>query len=191
MSEDIERWLPVVGWEGLYEVSSHGQVRSLDRWVTMKNGRRRPHRGRVLRPGLYAHYLVVVLSDGIKITKYVHDLVLRAFVGPPPLGMECLHGPNGQLNNRLGNLSWGTRCQNMMDKQRDGTDFHRNITHCPRGHTLEEPNLIRSGLIRGYRSCLACNRALSVRRNYLNRGESYDFLALADEYYAEIMKHRQ
>ena len=107
MEDPTERWLPVVGWEGLYEVSDLGNVRSLRR---------------VLKPGLRKGYLAVTLwRDGKGQHWQVHRLVATAFIGPCPPGMETLHGPGGMFDNRPANLSFGTHRQNIQDKIRDGT----------------------------------------------------------------------
>lgn len=115
-----ERWLPVVGWEGLYEVSNFGRVRSIDRVVKGRHGPTR-YKGRVLRPGRNktAPYFMVQLAEtGRKRKKhcYVHDLVLAAFVGPKPAGMEVCHGRNGQQDNSLDNLRYDTRSANAQDR---------------------------------------------------------------------------
>lgn len=130
---EVERWLPVVGWEGLYDVSSLGRVRSLDRVVEieMPYGHTvRHYRGRMLRqqsgPGSHG-YLTVVLSrqgKGQK-TKQVHQLVAVAFLDPCPPGEEVRHGPNGKLDNRASQLCYGThRVNTGQDKVRDGTVVH-------------------------------------------------------------------
>lgn len=51
----------------------------------------------------------------------VSHLVLMAFVGPRPAGMEACHGPKGSLDDTVGNLRWGTHKSNIADKVRDGT----------------------------------------------------------------------
>ena len=116
-----EQWRPVTGYEGLYEVSDQGRVRGLDRFDT----RGRHVQGVVLRAhqtGKHKYY-AVTLSDstGRKTRHSVHRLVLEAFVGSCPDGMEACHGEGGWADNRLGNLRWGTKSENCMDdKLRDG-----------------------------------------------------------------------
>lgn len=80
--------------------------------------------------------------------RYVHRLVLEAFVGPCPSGMECRHFPDSDTrNNSLENLSWGTHVQNIADKNVHGT---ARRTHCKRGHELPQP-------VKGKRRrCVAC-----------------------------------
>ena len=66
---------------------------------------------------------IVSLYDGLSCRQYnVHTLVLLAFVGPCPPGMECRHFPDrNPANNCLENLSWGTRSQNQQDRITHGT----------------------------------------------------------------------
>jgi hypothetical protein len=54
-------------------------------------------------------------------SRFVHRLVLEAFVGPCPEGMECCHYDGNPLNNHLGNLRWDTHKNNEADKRRHGT----------------------------------------------------------------------
>lgn len=111
-------WRAVRGFDR-YEVSDTGVVRS---W-------RNSHRGiraepRILKP--YArpsgHLYVVLTGDGSAQTKrYVHRLVIEAFVGSAPAGMECAHNDGNPANNALCNLRWATHKQNGDDVRRHGT----------------------------------------------------------------------
>jgi len=113
----MERWRPVVGYEGFYEVSDlgrvrsvfHGQGRRIDRVLKFsydKNGRP--------SVGLYK-----VKAEYRR--RIVGPLVLMAFVGPRPSGLECCHGDGNQTNNRLSNLRWDTHASNEKDKIKNGT----------------------------------------------------------------------
>lgn len=55
--------------------------------------------------------------------RFVHRLVLEAFVGPCPEGMECRHLDGNPANNKLDNLKWGTRKENQDDSKRHGTHW--------------------------------------------------------------------
>lgn len=112
-----ERWLPVVGWEGVYEVSDNGRVRSL----TRHEGQQIVH-GRIKRPRLCEGYPRVSLCKGGKQrSAFVHRLVLAAFVGPCPEGQQCRHLDGNPRNNCLPNLAWGTPYENAQDRVRHGT----------------------------------------------------------------------
>jgi hypothetical protein len=112
----IERWRDVPGYEGLYQVSNLGNVRSF-------HASYRPRlRGDLLSPGpnTEGRATVVLYRDHARRTRLVHHLVLEAFVGPRPPGTEACHGPGGKTDNRLVNLAWDTHVKNEGDKARDG-----------------------------------------------------------------------
>lgn len=119
-----EEWRPVVGYESRYEVSSLGRVRALP-------GLR--HAGGIKTPDKNAKgHLKVDLYSGGKGTRrhrYVHRLVLEAFVGPCPDGMEACHGDGAPENNRLSNLRWDTPSANWDDARRHGTARVRDTHH--------------------------------------------------------------
>lgn len=165
----IEGWLPVVGYEGSYEVSELGRVRSLDRTV---EGRRGPQRirGKVLvavRDVRLGHQLVNVCSDGKQRTRYVHQLVLEAFVGPRPDGMVCRHLNGDPTDNRIINLRWGTPSENIQDQLTHGTHANSKKSHCPQGHpyTPENTYLKRGGKARVCKICAdADNKMRRLRK---------------------------
>lgn len=131
-----EIWRPITGYEGIYEVSNLGRVRSLDR-VTIHGHRRR---GALLRPApnRTGHQKVRLCWEGVVNDFLLHRLVLEAFVGPCPEGMICCHGPNGVLDNSVENLCWGTKSKNAgEDKLRDGTD-NRGSKHAMARLTEEQ-----------------------------------------------------
>ena len=182
MTYDIEQWKPVVGWEGLYEVSNRGNVRSLDR-IDRRGILRR---GRMLKPFALdtGHLRVRVSRDGVNSGPLIHRLVLEAFKGSCPEGMEGCHNDGNPTNNDVNNLRWATRSENQLDSVKHGTHQWARRTHCPRGHVLAEPNLVPSDYEKGSRSCLACSRAKSIAR--INRRPFS--AAEADDYYRRIME---
>lgn len=112
-----EVWLPVRGYEGLYEVSNLGRVRS------HKSGSPRILKG---GPGTTPmRYLRVTLRDqaNVQSVRYIHTMVLEAFVGPRPTGLLALHRDGSVANCRLSNLRWGTAAENSADRVRHGHHF--------------------------------------------------------------------
>lgn len=99
----VEVWRPVVGYEGLYEVSNMGRLRSLRAWW---DG---PRIMRLKPRKLYA-YVETQLTDarGVTTHRLVHRLVLEAFVRPPEPGEEGDHKDLNPANNALDNLQWVT-----------------------------------------------------------------------------------
>lgn len=153
----LEEWRPVVGWEGLYEVCDLGWVRSLDR-VVQFGSQQRHVRGRVLRPGRQVNgALFVFLSNGKrKKVRTVHQLVLEAFVGPRPVGLEGCHWNDVKTDNRLENLRYDTHSANGLDCIRNGHNPQLNKTHCPQKHEYTPENT-RIGK-NGGRWCRECKR---------------------------------
>lgn len=189
MSQDTslenELWLPVVGYEGSYEVSSHGRVRSLDRVITTKSGHQRRYKGRMLAPALASNGYPVV-NLGHSDNRLVHRLALEAFVGPAPDGYECCHGDGNRTNNHLNNLRWDTSSANSHDIVTHGRHAMAKKSHCSRGHALEGPNLSPYHLRYGWRGCLACKRANDRVRYHPHLKPHLQ--QVADSYYAEIVK---
>jgi hypothetical protein len=138
-----ERWLAVPGFEGRYEVSNRGHVRSVDRVIRGIKTRRWP--GKIIAQHLsWGGYPSVGLSDfGKRWTFIVHILVLTVFAGPCPEGQEALHGPGGKLDASIGNLHWGTRQENVLDRIRDGT-HNRGARHGMAKLTQAQVDEIRS-----------------------------------------------
>jgi hypothetical protein len=152
-----ERWLPIPGWEALYEVSDHGRVRSLDRMVYRPQGNYM-QRGRVLSPYRTppAGYVAINLEHlKRKRRARIHTLVLEAFVGARPKHMECCHNDGDLDNNRLINLRWGTRQDNILDEVRHGTHHQAAKTHCKRGHRFTPQNTYINPTS-GSRQCRRC-----------------------------------
>ena len=113
----MENWKAVPGWEGWYEVSDAGRVRSLPR-QSSANGAPAMYQGRILKAGRMKNgYLQVTLSrSGERRCAYVHRLVMEAFEGPPPCGLEVCHSDGTRDNNALTNLRYGTRSENAKDR---------------------------------------------------------------------------
>lgn len=177
----IERWLPVVGYEN-YEVSDFGNVRSIDRVLVDRNGLKKKFIGKLLTPGKTGDRLTVSLH---RRSHYVHVLVLMAFVGPAPLNTECCHDNGNGFDNRLCNLRWDTRRENMLDRVRHGTHHAILRELCPYRHQLVAPNLVAC---KDGRRCLACNRANGNMRYAVSKGRPFDFQYRSDEHYRLIMK---
>ena len=112
-----ERWNDIPGWVGVYQVSNIGRV---------KNIRRTPPRFMSQHQGR-GGYLRVSLGSGDERKIYpTHRLVLMAFVGPCPAGYESRHLDGNPKNNNLSNICWGTKQENMADRDRHGRTIKGN-----------------------------------------------------------------
>lgn len=155
-------WKPIPGYP-IYEASDDGQIRSISR--VRRTGRHmvpRQFPSVVLSPTItYDGYEQVALSapDGKRRSHTVHRLVLMAFAGPCPDGMEGCHNDGNRRNNHVSNLRWDTRLANVADRQRHNPPR----AYCGAGHEFTPENTYHfpNG---GTRQCRECRRAWRVAR---------------------------
>jgi hypothetical protein len=132
-----EEWKPVVGFEGAYEVSSMGRVRSLDRLVRCgPDGKGQRHiKGRLLKPRDDGHgYFALDLRAAGQGTKRfpvkVYRLVATAFLGAAPSPDHDANHINGiKTDCRSSNLEWATHAQNMAHAGELGLVRHGETCH--------------------------------------------------------------
>ncbi len=125
------RYLPVAGFAG-YHIGDDGSVWS----ARLKNGNLKEDWHRLSTSVRErSRYATVCFragpcgSKGKSHVRYVHRLVLEAFVGPCPEGMECRHLDGNPRNNRVENLRWGTHRENRQDMERHGTKLMGERCH--------------------------------------------------------------
>lgn len=126
IDETSEVWVPIVGWEGYYEVSSQGRIRRI---VGGKGSR---SFGRCKKVTISNGRAVVSLNrPGLQVVKLVHAAMLESFSGPRPDTMEVCHTDGNSLNNVLGNLRWGTTQTNADDRTRVGATTALRVAEDP------------------------------------------------------------
>lgn len=118
-----ETWRDVKNYEGLYQVSNLGRVRSLDRELLSYNKRSRRASvhvkpGRILKPRVKDNFYLYVglCKDGVTHNKYIHQLVAQSFLDNPDSLPVVNHLDSDRQNNLLENLEWAT--------------YSRNVNHC-------------------------------------------------------------
>ena len=158
VASEVEEWRTIPGFEGCYEASNLGRIKSLPRTTT---------RGGILRPSLahYGYQSYRLSVRGHKATYRGHVLVMLAFAGPCPEGMEVCHINGDPGDNRLGNLRYDTHKENMRDIKRHGRHNNAHKTHCKWGHEFTPENTrIKPTQYGTARCCIAC----VTRRNKEN-----------------------
>lgn len=152
-----EVWLPVVGYEGMYEVSSEGRVRSLDR----TNARGFRLKGRMLSICLSGggYPSVGLCKNGRQRTYTTASLVLSAFVQPRPPGLHVLHENDVKTDNTPKNLYYGTHAENMRDRLRNGNHPFAKKEMCKCGRPYDKKSAA------GARQCSFCLNARARERS--------------------------
>jgi hypothetical protein len=144
-AEPIEVWRDIKGFRG-YQVSDLGRVRSfhhLRGWGLQAESH-------LVKPGLTnnGHLMVSLRRQGRGHHRYVHRLVLEAFLGPCPPGMETRRLlDSNRVDNRLQNLCWGTRSEIIADKHRRGTQVNGEGCHAAKmtAHSVRQLVRLRAG----------------------------------------------
>jgi NUMOD4 motif-containing protein/HNH endonuclease len=147
----MEIWKDIPEYEGLYQVSNMGRVKSLDRWITQKYSREKGYYnrlmlGKIINPFSDKNgYQYVSLSKDNKVKRgCVHYLVLKTFIGERPSSYDCNH-LNGQKNdNRLENLEYCTKSDNLKHSYRVLNRKHRKY---PIGNQHHKAKLTDSDVI--------------------------------------------
>ena len=148
-----ENWRPIPGYEGSYEVSDQGNVRSLDRIITQKNGLQRQKEGRTLRQIPNGKYGYLAVSLGRTNRKFVHRLVATAFLDLKE-NEEVDHINGNTADNTLSNLRCVSHSENMKF-QRERKPL------CKRGHRFAEVGFWNAN---GRRECGECRRIRDRKR---------------------------
>jgi len=141
-----EVWKDVAGYEGLYQVSNKGNVKSLERMVPYAHGMRTIFE-KVMKPELNADgYLrLKLVKDGVRKNKKIHRLVAEAFI-PNSEAKQCINHIDGnKMNNSVENLEWVSYSENMVHAYSNGLAKNWNLGkhyHWKHGHTEESKRKI-------------------------------------------------
>lgn len=122
----MEEWRDIEGYEGFYQVSTHGRIKSLARTITCKNGMLKPFKERILTPHFNTNgYLWVHLQrNSVKEFWFIHRLVARAFVPNPDNKPFVNHKSGRKTDNVADLLEWSTRRENVAHAFSTGLMSH-------------------------------------------------------------------
>ena len=166
----MEIWKPVLGYEGLYEVSAQGRVRNNKEYI-LKDRFKTPMR-----------YRCVVLYKNRKATeKKISTLVLESFISPRPHKMVVRHLNGNSQDDRLCNLTWGTQSENIIDKFKHGTHNFNNVM-------VKATNLKTGDVIIGRQRPLSRQLGIhqsgiwqSCNKGYITKGYKCEYVVTEEE----------
>ena len=153
---NVEIWKDINDYEGLYQVSNFGNVRSLDRIVNNPNGVSYMRKGKLcVQSKSNLGYMTVGFTvNNIKVNKYVHRLVAEAFISNMNDYPQVNHIDCDKTNNRMYNLEWCTNSQNHIHASKNGL----NKLHLHRVAYSGEEN---------GRSLLTKEQVLEIKQKYI------------------------
>ena len=152
-----EQWMPIKGFEGKYEISSYGRVKSVRRIKHIPNGEMRMSNERILKPWeLKSGYLLTYLyKDSERFSPRIHRLVAEAFIPNPTHLPQVNHIDGDKTNNNISNLEWVSRSENCKHSAR--------VLH--RGGGIKVGQYSRNGvLLRKWANASEASEALGINR---------------------------
>lgn len=188
----MEIWKDIPGYEGLYQASNQGKIKSLDRDVDFPNSKRGAHvrhyKERVLKQSFTStgYYMVVLSKDGIETSYKAHQIIAKSFIPNPNGYKQINHKDENPLNNNVDNLEWcdakyncnyGNHNKNLRESQISsrGVIIHKydllgnHVKTYRCGKDVEKDGFKR----RGVYSC--CNKKIRKYKNHVFRFEGDDF----------------
>lgn len=174
----MEIWKDIKGYEGRYQVSNLGRVKSLERYVkcgTNGNGKKKVNE-KILKAGAYCKtgHVSVVLGRGGN-GQPVHSLVAKAFIGERPEKHNVCHNDGNPKNNKLENLRYDTRSNNNIDVFKHGRTMGASKL------SLDEVKEIKKLLARGHMTQSAIAQQFEVSASTLSKialGKSHSWLVV-------------
>jgi hypothetical protein len=177
-----EEWLDINGFEGYYQVSNLGYVKSLQRVIHHKNGSLSVRERILIRNSGTKGYLTVGLCrDGVHLTKRIHILVALAFIPNPKNKPEVNHKDGNKSNCCASNLEWATTKENSDHATKNGL---RGVGSRARSAILTEEDIpiIRRELADGDPLDLVAFRHKVSARSIgaIRRGESWKHIPIEE-----------
>ena len=174
-----EQWKPIKGFEGLYEVSDLGRIKSLSRYVRSKANSRMKIPERILKPGKnkYGYAVVILMKNNKRKNKLVHRLVAGAFINNPEKYPMVNHIDGNKQNNKVSNLEWCSASYNI--KHAYLTGLNKKPKHVIqldiKGRVIKKYFSVRETEKYGYQSSGVSEACNGLKINHMYRGFIWRF----------------
>jgi hypothetical protein len=123
-----EIWKDIPGYEGYYQASDMGRIKSVDREVSYLSGKNKVPRTdfhksviKSTRPRKDGYHQVNLSKDSKKVCPLVHHIIAETFLGQRPFNLDVCHNNGNRDDNRLKNIRYDTRKNNFADELIHGT----------------------------------------------------------------------
>lgn len=143
----MEQWKDIQDYEGLYQASSFGNIRSLDRVIINKNGKSQKYPGKLLKPfwknegcSWYGH--TTLSKDHVRFSILTHRLIAQTFIPNLENKPHINHIDNNGENNSIENLEWCTHSENMIHAQKQGRLYNSQSKGGIEGSKVNKQKLI-------------------------------------------------
>lgn len=161
-----EIWLPIKDYEGLYEVSNYGSIKSLPGTVVSKDGRVRKIKGGLLKTHKRGRYMSKSLNkEAVSKAYTIHRLVATAFIPNPENKPHINHKDNNRYNNYVGNLEWVTQKENLKHAAEQGRMVKPPVNYIAFEKLKQAKELLDQGI----------NRTEIAKRLNMSRHTMYDY----------------
>lgn len=155
-----EIWKDAIGFDGVYQVSSLGRVRSCDRVIYYKNSKLSGAKSKIEHGKIMSqcisnsgYYILRLRKDGERKCFYTHRLIAQAFIPNPENKSQVNHIDGNRLNNCVDNLEWVTMSENVLHAYRTGLNYGLRGDLSP--HKVEVLQFEKDGTFVMRWSCMA------------------------------------
>lgn len=167
----MEIWKDIKGYEELYQVSNLGRVKSLDHYIKQRNNSKKLYKGQMIKPQLnhqeQGYFIVGLSKNNKRKCYYIHRLVAEHFIENPKNKPEVNHKDGNKLNNRIDNLEWATREEQMTHAYKHqlqtppqlGKFGWKSFT----GHPVKQIDIVSGKTIKEYGSMEEAARQLGIK----------------------------
>lgn len=166
-----EIWKDIKDYEGLYQVSNFGRVRSLNHYIKQKNNSKKLYKGQILKPHSNhsgnGYYIIGLFKNNKRKSFLVHRLVAEAFIDNPENKPEVNHKDGITINNSVDNLEWATRREQMIHAYKHGLQIPAQLGKFNwdsfTGHPVRQLDIKTGKVIKEYGSMEEAARQLNIK----------------------------